>query len=114
MALAQQTNILLLDERTTYLDVAYQVKILDTMAELNKKRTITVVMVLHDINLSARYADYIFDVKNGRLIHEGTPRQVITEESIKEIYDLDSIVITDPYSKPHMMVPKGKYAKLSN
>ncbi len=111
MALAQQTDILLLDEPTTYLDVAYQVEILDTLAELNRKKNITVVMVLHDINLSARYADYIFAVKDGRLIHEGTPERVITEKNMKEIYDLDSIVITDPYSNTPMMVPKGRYIK---
>ena len=111
MALAQQTNILLLDEPTTYLDVAYQVEILDTLSELNKKKNITIVMVLHDINLSARYADYIFAMKGGRLICEGTPAEVITEENIRSIYDLDSIVIADPFSGTPMAVPKGRYKR---
>lgn len=111
MALAQQTNILLLDEPTTYLDIAYQVEILDTLSELNKQKNITIVMVLHDINLSARYADYIFAMKDGRLICEGTPAEVITEENIRSIYDLDSIVINDPFSGTPMAVPKGRYKR---
>lgn len=111
MALAQQTDILLLDEPTTYLDVAYQVEILDTLSELNKKRKITIVMVLHDINLSARYADYIFAMKDGQLICEGIPAEVITEENIRAIYNLDSIVINDPFSDTPMAVPKGRYNK---
>ena len=109
MALAQQTDILLLDEPTTYLDVAYQVEILDTLSELNKSQKITIVMVLHDINLSARYADYIFAMKDGKLICEGSPEEVVTEENIRTIYNLDSIIIQDPFSKTPMAVPKGRY-----
>ena len=67
LALAQQTDILLLDEPTTFLDISYQVEILDLLTELNRKRRTTIIMVLHDINLSARYADYIFAMHNGKL-----------------------------------------------
>lgn len=109
MALAQQTDILLLDEPTTYLDVAYQIDILDTLSELNKKKQITIVMVLHDINLSTRYADHIFAMKEGQLICEGSPREVINEKTIREIYDLESIIIDDPFSGTPMAVPKGRY-----
>ena len=109
MALAQQTDILLLDEPTTYLDVAYQIDILDTLSELNKKKQITIVMVLHDINLSTRYADHIFAMKDGQLICEGSPREVINEKTIREIYDLESIIIDDPFSGTPMAVPKGRY-----
>ena len=112
MALAQDTDILLLDEPTTYLDVAYQVEILDTLAELNRKKNITIVMVLHDINLSARYADYIFAMKNGRLICQGKPDEVITAENIKAIYDLESIIIRDPFSGTPMSVPKGRHCAI--
>ncbi|NMD39053.1 MAG: ABC transporter ATP-binding protein [Christensenellaceae bacterium] len=108
MALVQQTDILLLDEPTTFLDVAYQVEILDTLTELNKKKNITIIMVLHDVNLSARYADYIFAIKDGSLIAEGSSKHVITEENISRIYGLDSLVIEDPYSKTPMVIPKGR------
>ena len=71
MALAQQTDILFLDEPTTFLDITYQVEILDLLTDLNRKHGTTIVMVLHDINLSARYADYIFALRKGKLIVEG-------------------------------------------
>ena len=109
MALAQQTDVLLLDEPTTYLDVAYQVEILDLMRELNRRRGITVVMVLHDLNLSARYADYLFALKKGRLVQEGTPRDVVTVDTIREVFELDCAVIDDPVSGTPLVVPKGRY-----
>ncbi|MDR2656849.1 MAG: ABC transporter ATP-binding protein, partial [Oscillospiraceae bacterium] len=98
MALAQQTDILLLDEPTTFLDIAYQVEILEMLHELNQTKGITIVMVLHDINLSARYAQHIFAMKDGRLIAQGSPREVITTENIRNIFGLDSVVIQDPVS----------------
>ncbi len=109
MALAQQSDILLLDEPTTYLDISYQIEILDLLTEINKKHKITIVMVLHDINLSARYADYIFALSNGKLICEGEPKEVISEDLIKQVFNLDCVVIEDPISKTPMIVPKGKY-----
>jgi iron complex transport system ATP-binding protein len=109
MALAQQTDILLLDEPTTFLDITYQIEILDLLLELNRKKGTTIVMVLHDINLSARYADSIFALKDGNLIQEGTPQEVITEAIIKQIFDLDCMVIQDPVAGTPFIVPKGKY-----
>ncbi|KYG89727.1 ABC transporter ATP-binding protein [Metasolibacillus sp. FSL H7-0170] len=109
MALAQQTDILFLDEPTTFLDITYQVEILDLLTDLNKKYGTTIVMVLHDINLSARYADYLFALKNGRLLAEGAPQSIITSELIKETFDLDSMVIEDPVSKTPLIVPVGRY-----
>ena len=73
LALARQTDILLLDEPTTYLDIAYQVEILDSLAELNQSKGTTIVMVLHDINLSARYADWLFAMRKGKLLAQGEP-----------------------------------------
>ncbi len=108
MALAQQTDILLLDEPTTFLDIAYQVEILDMLAELNRTKGITIVMVLHDINLSARYADHMIAMKDGRLIAQGSPGEVITTGNIKTIFDLDSVVIADPVSRTPLMVPVGR------
>ena len=73
LALAQETDILLLDEPTTYLDIAYQVEILDLLTELNRRKGTTIVMILHDVNLSARYADHLFALCRGELIAEGKP-----------------------------------------
>ncbi|MFW2500698.1 ABC transporter ATP-binding protein [Clostridium diolis] len=109
MALAQQTDILLLDEPTTYLDIAYQVEILDLLTDLNRKRGTTIVMVLHDINLSARYADYIFALRKGKLIGKGEPSKVITSELINEVFGLDCVVIQDPVSNSPFIVPRGRH-----
>lgn len=109
MALAQQTDILFLDEPTTYLDITYQVEILDLLTELNRKRKTTIVMVLHDINLSARYADYLFALRAGKLIAEGSPEQIITEELIREVFHLECVVTKDPVSASPFIVPKGRF-----
>lgn len=109
MALAQQTDILLLDEPTTFLDITYQIEILDLLTDLNRKRGTTIVMVLHDINLSARYADYIFAVKKGNLIAQGEPAKIITEDLMKQVFGLDCAVIKDPVSDSPFIVPKGRY-----
>ncbi|WP_054711027.1 ABC transporter ATP-binding protein [Bacillus sp. JCM 19041] len=109
MALTQQTDILFLDEPTTFLDITYQVEILDLLTDLNRKYGTTIVMVLHDINLSARYADYIFALREGKLIAEGAPSKVITSELVKEVFDLDCLVIDDPVSHTPLVVPKGRY-----
>lgn len=109
MALAQQTDILLLDEPTTFLDIAYQIEILDLLTDLNRRRGTTIVMVLHDINLSARYADYLFAVQNGKLIAEGKPVDVINEDLIRRIFDLDCSIINDPVSGTPLVVPRGRH-----
>lgn len=109
LALAQQTDILLLDEPTTFLDIAYQVEILDMLTDLNHKRKTTIVMVLHDINLSARYADYLFAMKKGQLVAQGAPDEIITPELMKEVYGLTCDVITDPVSGSPMILPKGRH-----
>ncbi len=109
MALAQGTDILLLDEPTTYLDIAYQVEILDLLTDLNRKRGSTIVMVLHDINLSARYADHIFALRAGKLIAEGPPGEVITDQLIRDVFELECMVIRDPVSQSPFIVPRGRY-----
>lgn len=109
MALTQETDILFLDEPTTFLDITYQVEILDMLTDLNRKQGTTILMVLHDINLSARYADYMFALKQGELVTEGTPQDVITSEQIKNIFDLDCEVIQDPVSKSPLIIPKGRH-----
>ncbi|MFF2481443.1 ABC transporter ATP-binding protein [Paenibacillus sp. NPDC058071] len=109
MALAQQTDILFLDEPTTFLDITYQVEILDMLTDLNRKHGTTIVMVLHDINLSARYADHIFALHKGKLVAQGEPSKVITSTLVKDIFGLDCTVIKDPLSDSPMVVPKGRH-----
>lgn len=110
LALAQQTDILFLDEPTTFLDITHQIEILDLLKSLNEKRHTTIIMVLHDINLSTRYADYIFAMKDGKLIEQGKPNEVITVENIRKIYGLESTIINDPVSNSPMVIPKSKWA----
>lgn len=109
MALTQQTDILLLDEPTTFLDITHQVEILDLLTDLNKKRGTTIVMVLHDINLSARYADHIFALHEGKLVAEGAPSEIITKSLIKKVFDLDCSVISDPISNTPLIIPIGRH-----
>jgi iron complex transport system ATP-binding protein len=109
MALAQQTDILFLDEPTTFLDITYQIEILDLLTELNRKHGTTIVMVLHDINLSARYADHIFALHQGKLVAEGAPSKVVTSSLVKNIFGLDCTVIEDPISGTPLVVPIGRY-----
>lgn len=107
MALAQETEILLLDEPTTFLDVSHQIEVLDLLGNLNRRRGTTVVMVLHELNLAARHADVIIGMKDGRIHASGTPAEVLTEHHIRQIFGLDSLVMTDPVSGRPMMVPRG-------
>ena len=109
LALAQGTDLLLLDEPTTYLDVAHQVEMLDLLAELNQRRGTTIVMVLHDLNLSARYADHLVALHTGRVVAEGTPRDVVTEEVVRTVFGLDNRVIDDPVSHTPLVVPVGRH-----
>lgn len=88
MALAQNTDILFLDEPTTYLDIKYQIEILRLIKMLNKKHNMTIVMVLHDINQAAFYSDEMIAMKNGKIIAKGQPNTVVTEEIIKETYGI--------------------------
>jgi len=96
MALAQQTEILLLDEPTTYLDLAHQLEILQLLQDLNKKEKRTIVMVIHELNNAARFADYMIGVKDGKIICDGEPDKVMTKENLKNIFNIDAEVVKDP------------------
>ena len=109
MALAQGTDLLLLDEPTTYLDVAHQVEMLDLLADLNSRCGTTIVMVLHDLNLSARYADHLIAMRDGAVVAEGTPRDVVTEETVKAVFGLDNRIIDDPVSHTPLVVPVSRH-----
>jgi len=94
---------------TTFLEISYQVEILDLLTDLNRKLGTTIVMVLHDINLSARYADHIYALHKGKLVAEGEPTEVITSTLVKDIFGHDCTVIKDPISGSPLVVPRGRY-----
>jgi len=109
MALAQESEVLLLDEPTTFLDVGHQVEVLDLLTDLNRAKGTTIVMVLHDLNLAARYADHLIALGDGRLYAAGHPRDVLEPGLVKEVFGMPSTVIDDPVSGRPLMVPIGRH-----
>jgi iron complex transport system ATP-binding protein len=105
MALAQGTDLLLLDEPTTYLDLSHQIDVLELVARLHAERGRTVAVVLHDLNLAARYAQRLVAMKDGVVVASGTPHEVLTEQLLAEVFDLEARVIDDPVSGTPMVVP---------
>lgn len=101
MALAQKTPILLLDEPTTYLDIAHQLELLDLLVHLNKEYNLTIVLVLHDLNQAAIYSDYVFVCENGRLVKSGTPKEVFTIDLLKNVFHITAD-ITEKNGKQHI------------
>lgn len=106
MALTQDTEVLLLDEPTTYLDLAYQIEILELLKDLNKKTNKTIVIVIHELNQAARYADNLVCMKKGSIYSQGKVETVFTENMLKDVFGVDSIVMTDPISNRPMCIPK--------
>jgi iron complex transport system ATP-binding protein len=109
MALAQESEVLLLDEPTTFLDVSHQVEVLDLLTELNRAKGTTIVMVLHDLNLAARYADHLIALREGRLYASGRPADVLEPGLVKDVFGMPSTVIDDPVSGKPLMIPIGRY-----
>jgi iron complex transport system ATP-binding protein len=109
MALAQRTGVLLLDEPTTYLDVSHQVEVLDLLTDLNAAEGTTVVIVLHELNLAARYADHLVVMKAGAVVGSGAPGQVLTEELVSDVFDMRCRVVPDPVSATPLIVPIGRH-----
>jgi iron complex transport system ATP-binding protein len=109
MALAQDTDVLLLDEPTTYLDVTHQVEVLDLLVDLNRSRGTTVVTVLHDLNLAARYSDHLVALTRGRVAAAGTPAEVVTEAVVEDVFGLRCRVVPDPVSGTPLVVPVGRH-----
>jgi iron complex transport system ATP-binding protein len=105
MALAQQTDLLLLDEPTTYLDLAHQVSVLELVAQLNARDGRTILMVLHDLNQAARYADQIVALRHGAIVAAGPPARVITEAIVSAVFDVEVRIIEDPVTGGPMCVP---------
>lgn len=105
MALAQDTPVLLLDEPTTFLDIAAQIELLDLVRALNRERGRSVVMILHDLTLAARYADHIVAMNRGEVVASGSPSEVITEQLLRDIFNIEATVIPDPVSGAPLILP---------
>jgi len=108
MALAQDPDVLLLDEPTTFLDLTHQLEVLDLLAELNRSRGTTIVMVLHDLNLAARYADHLLVMAAGAVLAEGAPHEVITPGVLRTAFRLDALVVPDPVTGGPLIVPRHR------
>jgi iron complex transport system ATP-binding protein len=109
MALAQETDLLLLDEPTTYLDINHQVELLDLLTDLNRARGTTIVIVMHDLNLACRYADHVIAMKHGRIRAEGAPAAVVDAEVVSDVFGLRCEVVPDPVCGTPMIVPRGRH-----
>ena len=109
MALAQETDLLLLDEPTTFLDISHQVEVLDLLTDLVRSRGRTVVAVLHDLNLACRYADHLVAVRDGQVFAEGRPGAIVSVELVERVFSLAAQVIPDPVSGTPMIVPIGRH-----
>lgn len=108
MALAQDTELMLLDEPTTFLDVAHQISLLNLFADLNRSLNRTIVAVLHDLNHAARYASHLVAMRDGRIVAHGAPATVITPELIAEVFGIEATVIDDPLNGGPLMVPRHR------
>jgi len=106
MALAQQTGILLLDEPTTFLDIAHQIELMDLFARLHAEGT-TLVAVLHDLNHAARYATHLVVMKDGAVVAQGRPGDVVTADLVEEVFGLPCLVIPDPLAGTPLVIPRG-------
>ncbi len=107
MALAQETELLLLDEPTTFLDINHQIELLDLLVRLNRDGGKTIVIVLHDLNLACRYADRVVAMKDGRIVAEGDPGQVVDAALVREVFGVACEVISDPVSGAPLVIPRG-------
>ncbi|MFC3039463.1 ABC transporter ATP-binding protein [Virgibacillus xinjiangensis] len=104
LSLVQDTDIIFLDEPTTYLDMAHQLEVLELLQKLNKEEGKTIVMVLHDLNQAARFSDFVIALSNGRLIQAGSPEEVITPEVLKEVFQIDAVIGKDPRTEKPMCI----------
>lgn len=106
-ALAQQAGIMLLDEPVSQLDIHYQIELMETIRYLIKTSDLTVITVMHDLNLAAQYSDYLILLYKGDIVCQGTPKQVITKENIEEVYNLEAYIVNNPITgKPYVMHAK--------
>ncbi|MBZ0284041.1 MAG: ABC transporter ATP-binding protein [Anaerolineae bacterium] len=111
MTLAQDSEVILLDEPTTFLDMAYQIEVLDLLHDLNVGRGKTIVMVLHDLNHACRYADFLVAVRDGQIAAYGAPQDVVTESVVQMVFGIDCRIIPDPITGTPLVVPIGRTQK---
>jgi iron complex transport system ATP-binding protein len=109
MALAQQTDLMLLDEPTTYLDISHQIDVLDLLVDLNRERGTTIVMVLHELSLACRYADHLVAMSGGRIVADGAPSDIVTADLVREVFGIEAIIIPDPASGTPLVSPLGRH-----
>ncbi|MBW6440264.1 ABC transporter ATP-binding protein [Actinoplanes hulinensis] len=109
MTLAQQPDILMLDEPTTFLDVSHQVEVLDLLVDLNRERGTTVLMVLHDLNMAARYADHLIAMTGGTIHAQGSSADVLTVDTVRTVFGMNCMVIDDPVSGKPLVIPIGRH-----
>jgi len=107
MAVAQGTNVLLLDEPTTFLDMAHQMEVMTLLEKLNKEQKRTIIMVLHDLNHAARYAHHLVALKSGVVLYEGKPEEVVTSQMLRDVFNIDADVIPDPRHGAPLCLPYG-------
>ena len=112
MTLAQGTELLLLDEPTTYLDMSHQIDILDLLFELNEKEHRTIVMVLHDLNLACRYAHHVVAVHNKSIYAQGRPEDIVTREMVQTVFQMDCEIAVDPLFGTPLCIPHGRGRKI--
>ena len=105
MVLAQQTPIVLLDEPTTFLDIAHQIELLELCVRLNREQGTTMVAVLHDLNQAARYADHLVAMRDGKVVAAGAPREIVTADLVRDVFGLDCVVVPCPVSGAPLVVP---------
>lgn len=108
MALAQETPIMLLDEPTTFLDVAHRLEVLDLLADLNEAEGRTIVIVLHDLNEACRYAHHLIAMKDGRILSEGSPNDLVTESLVVEVFGVRCRIMTDPIAGCPLYLPHAR------
>ncbi len=108
MVLAQQTEIMLLDEPTTWLDISHQIDLMELLSELNRNQGYTLAAVLHDLNQACRYATHLIALREGAIIAEGAPKEIVTAELIERIYGLRCMIIEDPVASTPLVVPLGR------
>ena len=108
MVLAQDTSIMLLDEPTTWLDISHQIDLLELLSELNRERGFTLAAVLHELNQACRYATHLIAMRDGKIVAEGAPREIVTPEFIEAVYGLRCMIIEDPVAHTPLVVPLGR------
>jgi iron complex transport system ATP-binding protein len=111
MVLAQDTSILLLDEPTTFLDIAHQIELLELLSDLNRQGR-TIVAVLHDLNQACRYASHLIAMRGGAVLAQGEPGAIFTEALVEEVFGLASVIIADPVTGTPLVVPKGRQMQI--